>query len=628
MRKVVVAILVTACAIASPHAQAPTTQAGRVTGPITLAVDLRETARKLLHARETMSVTPGALTFVYPKWLPGEHAPDGPITDLVALKFTAGGRQLTWRRDPVDMYAFHIDVPQGADSLDVSYDFLPAIGAGGFSSASSDTVHLGIYSWNQVVLYPQGARTDDVMFRASMQLPDGWKFGTALPVAAQSGGKVDFAQVSLTTLVDSPVIAGEYFRVVPLDTSSRPIEVDLVADGAGSLEAPAELTQKWKRLAQEADAMFGARHFNNYHFLLTLSDRVQHFGLEHHQSNDSRVPENAVVNQGTSLGVMSHEYVHSWNGKYRRPAGLATPDFQQPMVGELLWVYEGLTQYLGNVLSARSGLWADHYYKERLAQVAAYLDNQPGRQWRPLVDTTVAAQLLYFAPGQWASYRRSTDFYDEGWLIWLDVDTQIRQLTNGQKSIDDFCHVFHGGESSAPTVKPYTLDDVVAALNQVAPHDWKSFLSARVYQATPHAPLDGLTKGGWRLVYTETRNDSLQGAEADARVMDTSYSIGLRVKTNDGVLADVFVDSPAGKAGLGPGMQILAVNGVRFSADVLRNAIKASKGVSGPLMLEVQNDDVVKTVGLDYHGGTREPHLERDMSKPDLLGQILAPRAR
>ena len=552
MRRVVLGILIAVCAIAAPHAQAPATQAGRVTGPITLAVDVRETARKLLHARETMSVTPGALTLVYPKWLPGEHAPDGPITDLVGLKFSAGGRQLTWRRDPVDMYAFHIDVPQGADSLDVSYDFLPAIGAGGFSSASSDTAHLGIYSWNQVGALPAGRahRRGDV---SREHAAAGW-----LEVRdGAAGGCAERRQDRLRAGIAHhagrfPVIAGEYFRVVPLDTSSRPIEVDLVADSAASLDAPAELTQKWKRLAQEADAMFGARHFNNYHFLLTLSDRVQHFGLEHHQSNDSRVPENAVVNQGTSLGVMSHEYVHSWNGKYRRPAGLATPDFQQPMVGELLWVYEGLTQYLGNVLAARSGLWADKYYKERLAQVAAYLDNQPGRQWRPLVDTTVAAQLLYFAPGQWASYRRATDFYDEGWLIWLDVDTQIRQLTNGQKSIDDFCHVFHGGESSAPMVRPYTLDDVAAALNQVAPHDWKGFLSARVYQATPHAPLDGITKGGWRVVYTETRNDSLQAAEADARLMDAAYSIGLRVRTNDGVLTDVFVDSPAGKAGLGP----------------------------------------------------------------------------
>ena len=402
MRKIALGVLIAACAIAAPHAQT-----GRVAGPITLAVDVRETPRKLLHAREMLTVAPGALTLVYPKWLPGEHAPDGPITDLVGLRFSGGGRQLAWRRDPVDLFAFHIDVPQGVDSIEASFDFLSAIGTGGFSSAASETAHLGIYSWNQVLLYPQGARTDDVMFRASMQLPDGWKFGTALPVAGQSGGKIDFMPVSLTTLVDSPVIAGEYFRVVPLDaSSSRPIQVDLVADSAGSLEAPADLITKWKRLAQEADAMFGARHYNTYHFLLTLSDRVAHFGLEHHQSNDSRVPENSVLTQSNALGVMAHEYVHSWNGKYRRPAGLATPDFQEPMVGDLLWVYEGLTQYLGYVLAARSGMWSEQYYKERLAQVAAYMDNLPGRQWRPLVDTTIAAQLLYDAPGQWATYRR------------------------------------------------------------------------------------------------------------------------------------------------------------------------------------------------------------------------------
>ncbi len=637
MRRIVIGMSISVCAITAPHApayavgfgapgQAPAAQAGRVTGPITLAVDARETPRKLLHARETLPVAPGALTLVYPKWLPGEHAPDGPITDLVGLRFSAGGRQLAWRRDPVDLFAFHIDVPQGVDSIEASFDFLSAIGTAGFSSAASETAHLGIYSWNQVVLYPQGARTDEVMVRASLQLPDGWMFGTALPVTRQGGGTIDFAQVSLTTLVDSPVLAGEHFRVVPLDTSSsRPIEVDLVADSAGSLEAPADLVNKWKRLAQEADAMFGSRHYNNYHFLLTLSDRVAHFGLEHHESNDSRVAENALT-QSNALGVMAHEYVHSWNGKYRRPAGLATADFQQPMVGDLLWVYEGLTQYLGYVLAARSGMWTEQYYKERLAQVAAYMDNLPGRQWRPLVDTTIAAQLLYDAPGPWAAYRRSVDFYDEGWLIWLDADTQIRQLTNGRKSIDDFCHLFHGGESSAPMLKPYTFDDVAGALNQVAPYDWKNFLSTRVNQTAPHAPLDGIMKGGWRVVYTDARNDFLKLNDGDRQ--DVAYSIGLRIGPRDGVVSDVILDSPAGKAGIGPSMQILAVNGVRYSADVLREAITGSRTASGPLMLAVQNDDVVKTVSLDYHGGTREPHLERDMSKPDVLGQILASRAK
>jgi len=625
MKKISLACLLTICALAAPRAQAPAPEA-RVTGTITLALDARETPRKLLHARETLNVTPGSLTLVYPKWLPGEHSPDGPIDDLVGLNFTAGGRSIPWRRDPVDVFAFHVDIPQGINRLDVSFDFLAAIGQGGFSSASSDTAHLGIYSWNQVLLYPKGARTDDVMFRASMELPAGWKFGTALPVANQNGATVDFQPVSLTMLVDSPIVAGEYLRVVPLDgNSSRPVEAVLVGDTAASVDISSDLTAKWKRLVQEADAMFGARHYNNYRFLLTLSDRVAHFGLEHHQSNDSRVPENSLTQQN-SIGVVAHEYVHSWNGKYRRPAGLATPDFQQPMLGDLLWVYEGLTQYLGYVLAERSGIWSESYYKERLAQIAAFLDNEPGRRWRPLADTTTAAQLLYFAPGQWTAYRRSTDFYDEGWLIWLDVDTAIRELTHGQKSIDDFCHLFHGGESGAPTVKPYTLDDLVAALNQVAPHDWKAFLGSRIYQVTPRAPLDGITRSGWRLVYTDAKNEFIK--TGDGERVDATFSIGLRLRARDGVVNDVTIDSAAGKAGIGPGMQILAVNGLRYSADVLRNAINESKSASSPMTIEFQNDDVVKTVSIDYHGGMREPHLERDAAKPDMLAQILAARAK
>ena len=624
MKNITCAFLIAVCALAAPRAQAPA--GSRVTGTMTVALDVRETPRKLLHAREAFNVTPGALTLVYPKWIPGEHAPDGPIDDLVGLNFTAGGKSVPWRRDPVDLFAFHVDVPQGVSRLDVSFDFLPAIGQGGFSSASSDTAHLGIYSWNQVLLYPQGARTDDVMFRASMELPAGWKFGTALPVANQNGATIEFQPVSLTTLVDSPVVAGEYLRIVPLDnSSSRPVEAVLVGDTSASIDIPNELTAKWKQLVQEADAMFGARHYNNYHFLLTLSDRVAHFGLEHHQSNDSRVPENSLT-QDNSIGVVAHEYVHSWNGKYRRPAGLATPDFQQPMVGDLLWVYEGLTQYLGYVLAERSGIWSESYYKEQLAQIAAFLDNEPGRRWRPLADTTTAAQLLYFAPGQWTAYRRSTDFYDEGWLIWLDVDTAIRELTHGQKSIDDFCRLFHGGESGSPMVKPYTLEDVVAALKQVAPHDWKAFLGSRIYQVTPRAPFDGITRGGWRLTYTDVKNEYIK--RGDSERVEATYSIGLRVRARDGVVNDVAIDSPAGKAGMGPGMQILAVNGLRYSADVLRNAIKESKTATGPMTIEFQNDDVVKTVSLDYHGGMREPHLERDAAKPDMLAQILAARAK
>ncbi|HEY8885729.1 MAG TPA: M61 family peptidase, partial [Chloroflexota bacterium] len=467
------------------------------TGLLTLAVDAREVDRKLFHAREMIPANPGPLTLVYPKWLPGEHAPTGPITDLVGLTFSAAGKPVTWQRDLVDMYAFHLDVPPGAQAVEATFDFLSAASTSGFSSAASVTPHLAVVTWNQLLLYPQGTKTDDVQIQASLKLPAGWKYGTALKASSTNAEELTFAPVSLTTLVDSPVLAGEFLLPISLDASSRPVEIDVAADSGASLEISPELTAKLKRLVAEADVMFGARHYTNYHFLLSLSDHVAHFGLEHHQSNDSRVYEKALLDQSPSLGVVAHEYVHSWNGKYRRPAGLSTPDFQTPMQGDLLWVYEGLTQYLGYVLAVRSGLWTEQYYRERLAQVAAYLDTLPGREWRPLVDTTIAAQLLYAAPNNWAALRRGTDFYDEGWLIWLDADTMIRQLSAGKMSLDDFCRKFHGGTSGSPMVKPYTLDDVVEALNEVAPYDWRTFLTSRVNRIGGHAPLDGLVRGGW-----------------------------------------------------------------------------------------------------------------------------------
>ena len=621
-RLLVVVVATLTCGVASPRMQ--TASVRRLTGPIDLALDARETPRRILHAHESLPVGPGPLTLVYPKWLPGEHSPDGPIDDLVGLKFSAGGRDLPWRRDPADMYAFHLDVPQGTTTLEASFDFLPAIGATGFSSAASDTAHLGIYSWNQVVLYPQGARSDDVNVRASLQLPAGWSFGSAMQVASQSADRIAFAPVSLTTLVDSPMLGGEHYRAVPLDSSVRPVEVDLAADSAASLAASPDLIENWKRLVREADAMFGARHFDRYHFLLTLSDRVAHFGLEHHQSNDSRVAENSVVTHSPSLGVMAHEYVHSWNGKFRRPAGLATPDFQQPMLGDLLWVYEGLTEYLGYVLAVRSGLWSDHFYRDALAYMAGYLDQQTGRRWRPLADTTAAAQLLYQAPGEWASYRRSVDFYEEGWLIWLEADTQIRQLTGGHRTLDDFCHLFYGGASGLAPVNAYTFDDVVVALNEVAPFDWKAFFTSRVYQVALHAPLGGVANAGWKVSYTNQPNEYVKFHEER---LDLLPSLGLRLVPQSGTVTDVMLDSPAGKAGIGPGMQVVTVNGLRYSPDALKNAVAASPS-AGPLRFDVQMDDVVKPMTVDYRGGTREPHLERDASRPDVLAEILASRAR
>lgn len=627
MRRAFTFLLLFLLTLSAARAQATAARSDAVA----LTVDASEAPRKLFHARMTFRAAPGPLTLVYPKWIPGEHGPTGPITDLVGLKFNAGGKALSWRRDPVDMYAFHLDMPSDARELEASLDFLSATSAVGFTSAASATPHLAIVTWNQLVLYPQGANPDELSYRVSLRLPAGWKFGTALPVARGAGAQIEFAPVSLSTLVDSPLLAGEYFRAIPLDTSRAPVELDLAADSAAALEATPEFIAQMRRLVAEADALFGARHFENYHFLLTLSDHVAHFGLEHHQSNDSRVPERALIEKGLgdlSLSVLPHEFVHSWNGKYRRPAGLATRDFQEPMQGELLWVYEGLTEYLGDVLTARSGLWTPEQYRDNLAEVAASLDHRSGRTWRPLIDTTVAAQLLYNAAAAWASYRRGVDFYDEGELIWLDADTLIRQQTNGKKSLDDFCKLFHGPPSSAPAVKTYTFEDVVATLNQVAPYDWRAFFNARLLTTEPRAPLDGVRRSGWRLVYKDMPNPVLANAESYDRPTEVGYSLGLRV-LRDGTIQDVIVGMPAFAAGLGPGMKIVAVNGRGYSPATLREAVRASRNNSrAPLELLVSNEDVLKTYAADYHGGWLEPHLERESASADLLGQIIAPHAQ
>jgi predicted metalloprotease with PDZ domain len=615
-------VLAVACGRKAPPAPPPST------GPLTLVVDATDVGRKLYHVHEAVPVTPGPVTLVYPKWLPGDHAPTGPITDLVGLSFSTDGKAMGWQRDPVDMYAFHLGVPPGTTVVDIELEFLSAGSTSGFSSPASATPHLAVVTWNQLLLYPDGVNTDQVSIQPHLKMPSGWQYGTALHTASSSAGDVEFGQVSLTTLVDSPVLMGEFFTSIPLDTSDRPVELDAAADTPSALAFSPALTGKLRQLVVEADALFGARHFERYHFLLSLSDHVAHFGLEHHQSTDSRVYERAAIDESPSLGVLAHEFVHSWNGKFRRPSGLATPNFQEPMRGDLLWVYEGLTQYLGYVLAVRSGLWTEQYYRERLAAIAASLDHTPGRAWRPLADTATAAQLLYAAPPEWASLRRGTDFYDEGWLIWLDVDTEIRQLTKGERAIDDFCHRFHGGASGSPAVSPYTLDDVVATLNQVAPFDWKTFLLARVNATGPGAPLDGIDRAGWRLAYTDVRNDYLKSVEqGEKRTTDLASSLGVQLGA-DGSIIDAVVGSPAFLAGLGPGMRILTVGGKRYSPDGLRAALGLAARPGPPISMQIDNEGTVTTIPVDYRGGLREPHLQQDPGRPDLLASILATHVR
>ena len=604
-----------------------TVPAGCATSPtVTIAVDATAAPRKIFHASLTIPASPGNLTLYYPKWIPGEHAPDGPVIDLAGLKFGAGGKILKWRRDLVDGFTIHVEVPAGISEISAELDFLsPAIFEGGFSAGSSATDKLAVISWNQVLLYPKGWQSDDINYSASLKLPDGWKFGTPLPVASHSGNEIKFATVSLTTLVDSPVITGEFLKVVPL--AQDPVtEMDIAADSAAALEAPAEVWDHYKHLVEQAQRLFGAHHYRDYHFLYTLSDHVAHFGLEHHESDDSRVDERALVDDASrklSASLLPHEYVHSWNGKYRRPADLVTPDYEQPMQDDLLWVYEGLTNYLGFVLTARSGLLTEEQDRDDLAITADMLDHHtPGRVWRNLQDTADAAPQLYFAPRAWQSWRRGTDFYDEGTLSWLWADVIIRQQTKGAKSLDDFCELFHGAPSTGPMVKPYTFDDVVSALNQIAPYDWRGFWTERLTNHGPGAPLGGVEGSGWKVVYDEIPSEMLTGSASMNRTVPAALAFGLLLN-EDGTISDITEGLPAAKAGIGPGMKLVAVNGRRFSPEILRDAVKATKNGNAPLDLLVENTDYYKTYKIDYHGGEKYPHLVRDDSKPDLLSEIL-----
>jgi predicted metalloprotease with PDZ domain len=605
--------------------------------PVRVEVDLRDAPRHIFHSKLTFAVKPGQLTLLYPEWIPGEHGPTGPISQIAGLKFTAGGKTLAWRRDDLNMFAFHLEVPAGATELSASLDYLSPGEGGQFSASPAATAKLAVLEWCLVTLYPQGARSDDVSYSASLQLPAGWKYATALSGGSGASGVIEFQPVSLTTLIDSPVLSGEFLNKVPLGQADGAAHtLDLASDIPGAIELTPDELQHFKNLVSEANALFGAHHYRHYDFLLTLSDHVAGFGLEHHESSDDRTAERALSDQdlyNIFAGLLPHEFVHSWNGKYRRPAGLATPDFDKPMKDDLLWVYEGLTQYLGAVLTARSGIRDADMQREYISWVAGYLDHWPGRSWAPLQDTAVFAQYLYNVPGrQWGSWRRSTDFYDESILIWLEADTIIRRESKGQRTLDDFCHIFYGPPSGAPAVKPYTFEDVVAALNQVAPFDWRSFLRTRLDATGEHAPLGGIENAGWRLSYTDKLNGFQHSMEAADDLTDVRFSLGLVLRhkkgdKKDGEILDVIPGSPAGSAGISPDVKLVAVNGRIWSPEFLREAIAGAKGSSQQIELLVENAGFFETFKLNYHDGERYPHLAREASGADLLTPIMSPRA-
>ncbi len=602
--------------------------------PIRLSVDLTDAPRKILHATETLPVTTsGPMTLVYPKWIPGEHGPTGPIDNFAGFLITANGRPVKWERDKVDMFAFHLEVPAGTTELSIKLDFLATAAASGFSAGASTSANLALLSWNETVVYPDGARASEVMVTPSLKVPAGWRFGTALEGDhAADGGESSFRTVSLEQLVDSPVLAGRWFKEVPLAPEVSPKHfLDMAADGPEDLELSKEHIAEFSKLVLETGALYKSRHFNSYHFLVTLSDQVAHFGLEHHQSSDDRVPEKTFIDETRFTldgSLLPHEFTHSWNGKYRRPAGLATDNYQKPMEGDLLWVYEGLTTYLGGVLAARSGIWSAEQYRGVLANSAAEMDNRPGRLWRDVQDTATAAQTLYSTGGGWDNWRRNVDYYPEGELIWLDVDTTIREKTKGKKTLDDFIGRFHGLDGDTPPkVVPYTFDDIVAGLNAVVPNDWAAFLRERLDTNHYHAPLDGITRGGYKLVYGDVPNIYAKSVEALSESVEFWYSLGIHV-SKAGTIVDVLKDGVSDKAGLGPDMRIMAVNGRSFTPDLLKAAVREAKGSGPSVELIVENTGYYKVTKLEYHDGERYPFLERVTTEPDRLDEILRARTK
>jgi predicted metalloprotease with PDZ domain len=606
---------------------------------VRLSVDLRNAARRSFAAKLVFPAKAGPLTLLYPKWIQGEHAPTGPILDLTGLKFVAGGKEISWRRDSVDMYAFHLEVPAGADELEASLIYLSPPDAGVGREVPSATAQLAILNWYLMTLYPEGAKTDDLTYVASLRLPANWSYGTALPVAKETAEEILFAPASLTTLIDSPVIAGANLRHFDLSPGQKPTHfLHAAADSISALDVKPAQIQHMRQLIAESGALFDARHYRRYDFLLTLTDKLQPDGIEHHESSDNRAPEATFLDPDvmeTQMDLLAHEFTHSWNGKYRRPAGLVATDYQTPLKGDLLWVYEGMTQYYGVMLSARSGMWTPEKLREYLAATAAYLNNRPGRTWRDLDDTAISAQILYSSPAFGSSWRRSVDYYDEGLLIWLEADTLIRRETNGKKSLDDFCRDFEGGENVElrvePRVVPYNFEDLVAAMNGVVAYDWKTFFTVRIHTHGPGAPLGGLENSGWKLVFNETMNDHQRSVEIVEQDVDEQFTLGMDVHATGGEQSDRILDvvpgSPAARAGLAPGMRLVAVNGRKWTPDLLRDAIQRAKNAKEPIELLAENDDFFQSYKVDYHGGLKYPHLEAIAGKTDVLAEIAKMKA-
>lgn len=599
-------------------------------GQIHLAVDASDVLRRVEHVHETLSgVTPDTI-LLYPQWLPGAHAPEGTIDRLAALRISANGVPLPWTRDPANVFAFHVHVPRGVSTLQIDFDYLsPTTAEVGDLEISPNLLMI---EWNEVVLYPAGYYSRQIPIQPEVTLPAGWDFGTALEAQQRDGAHTLFKSTSLATFVDSPLYAGRYFQRLDLDPGAGvPVHMDLFADRPDQLAVSPAALQAYRSLIQQAYRLFGSHHYSHYDFLYSLSDQIQENGLEHHQSSEIGGPADSFTEwdrNAPNRDLVAHEYIHSWNGKFRRPWDLWTPNFNVPMQDSLLWVYEGLTQYWGHVLAARSGLRTRAQSLEQLAMIAAYEQATPGQQWRPLQDTTNDEIINPRRPMSWRDWQLYESYYNEAALIWLDVDTLIRQQSGGQRSLDDFARRFFGIDNGGIVTVTYTFDELVKALNAVQSYDWASFLHQRLNGLSPPTLLDGLERGGYRLVFTDTQGTYQHDAQEARHRVDLFYSLGLSLddRGEPGAIREVLWGSPAWKAGLTTGGRIIAVNGMSYSGELMSEDVRAARADASPIELIVKTGDSYRVVSINYHGGLRYPHLERDPGQPARLDGILTAR--
>lgn len=621
MRATVLSVLL-ALSASGVQAQTPPPQDVAWPGVLRIEVDARDIGRRIFKVKATIPAKPGPLTLLYPQWLPGAHSPSGPIDKVAGLVVTANGTPLQWTRDQYDVYAFKVNVPEGASEVVAQFNFLSS--QGGSQGRVVMTPEMLNLQWNANSLYPAGVITRNLQAQASVTLPKGWSYATALATERRDGDTVVFKPIRYDHLVDSPLFAGRYYQQYDLDPGAKvPVRLNVFADDAKSMVAKPEQLKAHRALVQQIYKLYGARHFDRYDFLLALTSKLGGIGLEHQRSSENSAEPGYFTEWDKNwLGrdLLPHEFNHSWNGKYRRGADLTTPNFNVPMGDSLLWLYEGQTQFWGQVLAARSGLWSEQQTRETLANVAATYDRgRPGLAWRALQDTTNDPTIAQRRALAFRNYQLSEDYYSGGQMVWLDVEGKLRALTGNKRSLDDFAKAFFGMNDGDWDVNPYTFEDVVHTLNGIAPFDWASFLRERL---DGHGSLTGgLDAAGWKLVYTETPSEAVKAQETRASGINLTYSLGLSV-ANSGVLTDVLWDSPAFNAGLIPGMTVLAVNGRVYKGETLKEAVTAAKTDKAPITLLVRSFDRIDTVTLDYHGGLLYPSLERIAGKPDRLAEL------